>query len=821
MLKLLAFLLILQSLHAKSATVSGWVKDKTGNAIPFASVLIMGTTKGTTANAKGFYSLEITPGLYWLVAQHVGHKSVEKQIKISFASLELNFELEEQQYNLKEVVVKSGGEDPAYAIIRKAISMREEHLKEIKKFQCEVYLKGQLQLRNYPKKFLGKSVDFEDGDTSKKKMIFLSESIVKYAVEEPDSKKIDVISSKVGGQSDGFGFANPQIISLYENNVSLGRGLNPRGFVSPIANNALNFYKYKFEGTYFENGKEISRIKIIPKRKYEPLFSGYINIVEDEWRIQSVQVKLLKEQAMQLIDTLVLEQLYVPTTGNVWVIKSQVLYPSGKIFGFDFYGNFLQVYDKFNLNPIFKKKFFDHTLLKFEDSANKKTMSYWDSIRPIPLVLEEKKTYRKLDSLEEQRKSPHYLDSLDKRRNKFTLSGFFFTGNSFNIQKKKEFYGFPPMLTSFFYNTVEGGVIDYAPYFTKNYKGRKSFTITPDLRYGFANHHFNPSLSFNYNFGKTYLKNINLTGGSKVFQFNNESPILPILNTFTTLGQEYNYMKIYEADFFKISYNAGIGYGLNVGAEFQFQNRKPLENLADITHWRDFPNRNFTPNYPTEISQSNMIANKASIITINLSWKPGSNYIEFPDQKINIGSKYPTFRASITQGINGLFGSDVSYTKWHLGITDNLNLKLGGRLNYALGIGGFINADKLFTPDYEHVQGNQIILATPYLSSFQLPAYYQFSNTSKLHANAHLEYHLNGLITNKIPGFRSLNLFLVTGGSALFIQPNTKYFEAYFGIENILKLFRFDYVQGFEQNGSRPSGFRISMPFLRLGSNSR
>ena len=102
-----------------------------------------------------------------------------------------------------------------------------------------------------------------------------------------------------------------------------------------------------------------------------------------------------------------------------------------------------------------------------------------------------------------------------------------------------------------------------------------------------------------------------------------------------------------------------------------------------------------------------------------------------------------------------------------------------------------------------------------------MPAYYQFSNTSKLNASAHLEYHLNGLITNKIPGFRSLNLFLVTGGSALFIQPNTKYFEAYFGIENILKLFRFDYVQGFEQNGSRPSGFRISMPFLRLGTNSR
>ncbi|MEI6086654.1 MAG: DUF5686 and carboxypeptidase regulatory-like domain-containing protein [Bacteroidota bacterium] len=812
--KFLAFLFILHVVAANSATVSGWVKDKSGNSIPFASVLMKGTTKGTTANAKGFYSLEIGTGSYVLVAQHVGHKSLEKHIQVLSSSLEFNFELEEQQYNLKEVIVKSGGEDPAYAIIRKAISKREEHLKEIKKFECEVYLKGQLQLRDYPKKFLGKAVDFEDGDTSKKKMIFLSESIVKYAVEEPDSKKIDVISSKVGGQSDGFGFANPQIISLYENNVSFGRGLNPRGFVSPISTNALNFYRYKFEGTFYEGGKEVSRIKIIPKRKYEPVFSGYINIVEDEWRIQSVQIKLLKEQAMQLIDTLVLEQLYVPAAGNVWVIKSQVLYPSGKIFGFDFWGNFLQVYDKFNLNPTFKKKFFDHTILKFEDSANKKTMAYWDSIRPIPLVLEEKKTYRKLDSLEDERRSPHYLDSLDRKRNKFSFIGFLFTGNSINVQKKKSFYGFPPILTSFFYNTVEGGVLDFAPYYIKNYKGRKSLTITPDIRYGFANQHFNPSVSINYKYGKKYLKTFSLSGGSKVFQFNNDAPILPIFNTFTTLRQEYNYMKIYEADYFKMSYTTGIGNGFTLGAEFQFQNRKPLENLADMTSWKDYPNRSFTPNYPTEISQSNMVANKASQFTFYATWKPGTNYIELPDQKISIGSKYPTFNASLTQGINGLLGSNVSFSKWNIGITDNLNLKLGGKLNYAFGIGGFLNTDKLFIPDYQHVQGNQIIFATPYLSSFQLPTYYQYSNTSKLNATAHVEYHLNGLLTNKIPGFRNLNLFLVTGGSALYIQPGTKYFEAYWGIENIFKIIRFDFVQGFEQNGRRPSGFRLSIPFI-------
>ena len=96
----------------------------------------------------------------------------------------------------------------------------------------------------------------------------------------------------------------------------------------------------------------VNRIKVIPKRKYEPLFNGYINIIENEWRIQSVQLVLYKENQMQLVDTLNIEQLYVPF-GNVWVIKQQTIYPAIKFFGFDATGNFVQVYDKFNLNPNF------------------------------------------------------------------------------------------------------------------------------------------------------------------------------------------------------------------------------------------------------------------------------------------------------------------------------------------------------------------------------------------------------------------------------------------------------------------------------------
>jgi hypothetical protein len=368
---LLLFMATVAIVTVHAATISGAIKDKNGQLLPFSSVLVKGTTQGASANSKGMYTLQLTAGEYTLLAQFIGYKTVEKKIRIGKEDVALDFELEEQQYNLKDVVVKSGGEDPAYEIIRKTIAKREEHLNENKRFQCEVYIKGQTQLRDFPKSFFGQKIDFEDGDSSKRKMLFLSETVAKYSVLEPGTRKIEVLSTKVSGRSNGFGLSDPQIISFYQNNISVGEGLNPRGFISPVANGALSFYKYKFEGTFYENGKEVSRIKVIPRRAYEPLFSGYITVIEDEWRLQSVDLILLREQQMQYLDTLRIQQLYVPT-GKSWVVKNQLIYLSGKLFGFDFFGTFVQVYDKFDMDPSFKPKFFDHTVIKFYDSSNKK-----------------------------------------------------------------------------------------------------------------------------------------------------------------------------------------------------------------------------------------------------------------------------------------------------------------------------------------------------------------------------------------------------------------------------------------------------------------
>ncbi len=818
---LIFFVVLSLAQVSKAQIISGNVTDSAGNPLAFATIEIPAIKRSTTANSAGVFSIQALPGIYTITCQHIGYQREQKQLTIEIGSnTTVNFSLRQQQLVLSEVIVKKG-EDPAYEIIRNAIKKRSVYEKESGEFTTEVYTKGQMQLRDFPKKFFGQKVDFEDGDTSKKKMIYLSETISKYSKGKGDKTKVEVIASKVSGQSNSFGLSAPQILSFYTNNIQVASNLNPRGFVSPIAENALTYYRYKYEGAFFEDGKQISRIKVTPKRKFEPLFTGYINIVEDEWRIHSLQLALTKSSGMELIDTLRIEQLMVPA-GRRWVVQKQVLYPAIKMFGFDAYGSFINVYSNYDLAPTFEKDFFDRTVLKYTDSANKKTSDYWNENRPIVLQKEEVINYLKGDSLEQARKSPAYLDSIDRIRNKITLQKIFLGGLSFSRQKKSVFYSIPPLIQTLSYNTVEGVVVNLSGGYYKRLDtsgtGRRSISITPEIRYGFSNEYFNANLSTAYTFGKKLFNSISVSGGTDVFQFNNAAPVGVFGSTFGTLLNGVNNLKIYEAVFGRIGFTKELNAGISFQAGISYQDRRPLENTTNFSFVKKESNK-FTPNRPLPQFDRNIEQHQAFIGTIGARWRPGTKYIEYPGQKISIGSGAPTFNILLTKAFKGIGGGDVDYSKWLFGVTDVLNLNLLGAFHYRINIGGFLQKDSVAIPDYIHYQGNMSrSLSGSYLDRFQLVPHYYFSNRSSFYSLAYIEHHFNGLFTNKIPGIKKLKWNLVAGFNGLYINNNTQYLEPFVGLENIFKIIRIDYIQGFGPGTQQRNGIRVGIktPFNNL-----
>lgn len=817
-MRILIFLAsLLACLPCTAGTVSGMVKDDSGKPLAYASVYVKQGRQGTTTGTNGQFQLLLEPGEYVLVAQYVGHARQEKSIKVTTEPLEVNFELSVQQVSLSEVVVTPGGEDPAYAIIRNAIRTRKDHLKELDHFSCEVYTKEQLQLRNFPDKFMGMKVDFEDGDTSKKKILYLSETVAKYSIRPPDKSKLEVLSTRVSGNSKSFGLSLPQIINFYENHIQ-AVGLNARGFISPIADNGLSFYKYHFEGSFWEDGVEVNKIKVTPKRKFEPLFSGYIMIVENSWRIHSVQLQLLKTSQMELLDSLRIEQLYAPFNKDAWVIRNQVLYPAVKFFGFDAFGSSVTVYSKFDLEPEFAPRFFNNAVVKYNLGSNRKTGEYWDSIRPLPLQLDERIDFHRKDSLEQVRRNPKYLDSLDRIRNKISVTGLLLTGENFSKQKRQELYSINPLLRSLSFNTVEGWAIQLSGSYTRRTDTTniaKKWVVSPAIRYGFSSTKLYGRLETSYTYGRQNLSTISGGVGKYLFQYNNANPVGSLVNSLASLIWERNYLKLYEASYANLGYAATMGNGWQLSGRLQYQDRRALNNSTGLV-WRNVPGRDYTSNHP--LNDEPMPANQALVLDLGISWKPGVRYIEFPDRRMTLGSKYPTISLGYTQGIDGLLGSDVRYSKWSAGVKDDLRLNLWGTLQYNLSGGGFFSAGKVFFPDYQHFNGNRLVVATNYLSSFQALPYYAYSNTGKWWLETHLEHHFNGMLTNKIPGFRSLNWYLVGGFNSLWLADHRHYEELSVGLENIFKLMRADLVWSFDQGNYQGLFFRFSVRGILTGS---
>ena len=818
--------------------VEGTVKNENGDILPFSSMLIKGTSKGFTANNQGRFEFTLAPGSYTLVCQHVGYEKQEKKVIVEKDNVKEDFILKQQRLQLKEVVVKSGDEDPAYEIIRQAIKKRDFYNKQVKAFTCEAYIKGLIKLRTLPNKIMGKRVPNEDRksmglDSAGKGIIFLSESITKVAMQQPKKYKLEVISGRESG-GNGFGFNFPTFISLYDNNVSLfTERLNPRGFVSPIAYGALGFYKYKFMGSFFEDGKEVNVIKVIPRRNYEPLFSGTINITEGDWRIHSCDLMLTKTSQLQLLDTLQLTQIHVPVNDKVWRVRSQLIHFNFKMFGIDAIGNFVNVYSKYDLDPKFAKNYFDRVVIKYDTAVNKRSKAYWDTIRPVPLEIDEVKDYKIKDSIYESQKdsvlSRRSIDSLKKKQGPVTISQFLLNGiNRVHYNKTNTYrWHLEPVIKSIQYTAVEGVVAEVeADYYKYLKKWKTNITVAPNFRYGFSNKKFYAWADVNFRTRDwsmdTKLKRSswNIAGGKRVAQYNKESEVTPMGNTLGTLIYGTNNFKIYENNFGEVDYAKRFESGLRLEITALYEDRKPLNNISNYVLIQKNRGK-ITPNYPLEIMNSNFTPHQAAIVTAQVSFKPGQKYIQFPRNKVPIGSKYPTFTFVYTKGLQNVFGSDVDFDKWKFMVADNeVNLKLAGSIKYKFVMGGFLNKDKVFIQDFQHYHGNTSILAKSYANTFQLAGYYTLSNLSSFFSEIHLEHHLNGLLTNKIPMFKRLNWNMVDGVNAIYFTPGRYYSEVFAGLENILKVLRVDFVVGLQNDKSVKYGVRIGVGGIIGGSMS-
>lgn len=815
-----------------SQTLIGKVTDTQGEALPYASVYVKGTSIGTTTNNQGQYSLSLKAGTYIIICQYVGFEKIETEIQLKEGNLTKNFVLTNTYKEIREVKISASAEDPAYEIIRQAIKKRPYYDRQIDAFKANCYIKGNMKLVETPEtqgiynvisaSGGGESAkDMKNEIDSMKGIIYLSESYTEMGYrKKPEKFKINILSTKVSGNQNAYGFGSPMFINFYGNNISFGEQINARGYISPIANGALVNYKYKLLETYFEDGKWINKIEVIPRRKYEPTFSGIIHIIDGEWRLHSLDLKVTKENELNVIDTLRIKQIYVPVKDK-YVVKDQTFGIDVKMFGFGVKGDFVNVFSNYSLQV--EDGFFDKYIMEYDSLSLKRSDAHFDSIRTVPLLEEEIKDYHKKDSIASQEKSK--ADSLEAAPFSYKPLSIFQRGLGYKFNAST-YVKTDPLLSvnSLFFNAVEGLNYTLPIRFYHKINDDKKLYMSATARYGFGNSQCTYKLFSKYSWGKTQKKSLNLSLGRYNFQFNNDNPISEYTNTIQALYYGRHRMILYQAKFLQANFRMQLINGISYKIGLDYQDRSPLVNTSEVVLFNR-PNR-FTPNYPTDLVSEPMQANARMQLKLYVQYEPGRKYIKYPDRIVSYspGSK-PIFFGNLNIA-KPLLHTDADYTSWTLGVKGEQDIKLYGQFKYNLQAGGFLNAYRVFLPDYTHFNGNQVFFAAPYLNSFQLAPYYANSNTEPLYSQFHVEHHFNGFGTNKLPLFRNLKYYLVAASNGYYVNQHKNYLEYSLGLENLgfkaFRFFRLDGVLGYTNFNTRVFGFRFGFTssFIRFGSRN-
>ncbi|NTE03037.1 carboxypeptidase-like regulatory domain-containing protein [Agrobacterium tumefaciens] len=813
-LTLLALLLGFCAQAQQQLTLSGKITDSKGNPVPFVTIYVNTTTKGTSSNIEGNYSLNLPAGKIDLLFTAIGFETRLVNTNL-FDNKTLNITLISKIFTLKDVVIgrNTEAEDTADDIIKKAIKKREIYLDEVKAFTCDVYTKGMQKLLSSPKKFFGRDVaKILDLNDKGEGIIYLSETVSKLDFQKENKIKEVMVSSKIAGNDNGFSFnkASDLTINFYKN-VVLEDKLNVRGFISPISDQAFSYYRFKLLGTNQDaDGQTISKIEVKPKRVNDPVFTGEIYIINGSWRLNAVNLFLTKKSGIEFIDTLNIKQQMV-LIDKIAVPSSVQFDLKGKVLGFKFAGYAVGVYKNYNVQPAFNKHFFSNEILKINPSSNKKDSLYWAKSRPVPLTLEENENYIKKDSVSRLKSSKKYLDSVDNVKNKFNLKQILITPYIYYRSYNKKSITYDPIFKSVFYNTIEGVALRYAVSLRQGFDDGRYYSVKPEVRYGFGNKHFNGNIQAKYFYDPIKNGMISVGFGTEVANLNSLKQANLFRNSINALVFGRNISKFYERRYLNIEASREFAPSFDLKITADYAEREALLNSSYLSFGKT---NEFTANDPFNPTDNQSLLfpkHTGFILSGTLAYTIAQKYITRPDGRFYIESKYPRLEITYKKGIPNFFNSDVNYDFLSAEIFQkDLHFLLLGKSSLFIGAGKFLNAKQLYYPDWKHFRANRSLIFDADVRNFHFLDFYLFS-TTKQYFEAHYQHNFGSFFISKIPLLRRLKIEEIIGGAYLTSPEKRNYSEFYFGFKRLN--LRVDYGYAFDSNRRIEQGFKLSYGF--------
>jgi hypothetical protein len=789
---------------AQETIVQGKISDATsGDPIPFASVIFKGTTNGANTDFDGNFLISTTQPVDSIAASFVGYKTRSKIVQRGIKQV-INFQLAEEATNLQEFVFKAG-ENPAWAILRKVIDNKKANDKrKLTAYQYDTYTKIEIDVDNISeemrkKKFMKKiqqvldSIDRIAGEDGAPILpLMITESVSKVYYRDNPSLKTEILQkSKINGVGMEDGTLIQQVIgssfqeyNFYQNWLNI----MSKEFVSPIADGWRLYYEFDLVDSAYIDNNYCYRLDFFPKSAQELAFTGTMWIAKDGYALKRMDATMDGRANINFIEKIKIQQELERTEEGAWLpVKNRVLIDVGEITKAS--AGMLAKFYTSNKNIVVNKPydliFYERPIQIKEDARMFQDEHYWDTLRHEPLSTTEVNVYKMIDTLKNIPVVKTYTDVI-----KIALNGYITAGK----------VDLGPYLSAVSWNNIEG--VRIQPGFKTNYSFSKKFVIAAQLGYGFSDERIKYLGSFTHILSRTRWTTWSFRARSDLSRLGVDDEALAD-NPIFLAGQRWGYFR---RGFYMDEYRLA----------FQRELFKGFSQKVFVKHFTFDPTYNFGYlENPSDLNSPIHDTFQSTEVAIESRYARDEIFLQDDNDRISLGTtKSPVVTVRYTHGVKGVLGSDFEYDKVRFSVVKRIKAGPLG-VGYATVSGEYIFNTLPYPLLVLHL-GNQTPIYSPV--TYNLMNYGEFVSDHYL-ALQYRQY-LEGFLLNRIPLIKKLNWRLLATGSMIMggmrtanrnliseLSPDGNetlragyfvngkpYVELGYGVENIFKFFRVDFV---------------------------
>ena len=777
---------------AQRKVITGIIKDShSEERIPFASISFKNSTIGKLSDSSGSFYFNLTK---WpsdtLQITCVGYQPLLIILDKNKDLIETEIIMERGTFNdaaTVKIKVNKG-----LLLWRKIVQHKPDHDRFLfDNFSYELHNKLELDLKHINFEKMSKfkplrpisnliNLNLDTSEGKKYLPAFLTETISDYFYQKKPLKRREIIKAV-----NTYGVKNEsvtkllggmdQVVNVYNNFMTVFN----RQFIGPLSDHGDFYYNYRVVDTQVIRNSRFYHLVFTPRRTGSDTFEGDCWVQAGSFAIQKMNLRLGKEANVNFLENLSLIQEYSMINDSVWFLSKDKfvadLSPTGKNMP-GFIGRKTTTYRNVVVNDtsvsyeLSKNKIFEEVITL--PGAYEKDKNYWLAARHEPLSKTESGIIKMIDTLTNAPVFKNFTKTMG-----FIGTGYLDIGN-FQIGP--------------WYNWISSN-------------GWEGLRIRFDIG---TNKYFDKKIKFHtylaYGFSDKKLK-----GLGEIFYLPTKDPRMYLYASYKNdldFGQNY-YGEITADNFFALAVRKKNIPVKNIKVnekrfEF-FKEMTPwMSNLLAITYTSTLPLRNLLPIDSFKTTQGDPLTSFEVSLKFRFAWL--ERYLESHFYRSSLGSPYPIGEINISQGFSGIFKSSYNYTKVNASVSGNLKVPPLGNISWYV-FGGKTFGTLPYTL-LDIAPGNDLYYLNKYAFNmmnrweFIHDQYYGFSIEHNI-GNGIFRWFpklkfrqfwtaktLWGSITpfNKALNFKEGYTFQSLDGKT--------YLELGTGIDNILRVFRLDFI---------------------------